>query len=73
MNTNMWDHTFTAKHIAVLQETLNFKVISPISKLLACGDTGMGAMAEPRTIVQEAMIHVNSLTKRNISQTDDGD
>ncbi|ORZ18640.1 flavo protein [Absidia repens] len=50
MNTNMWVHPFTGKHLAVLQDTFNFKVVAPISKTLACGDTGVGAMAEPETI-----------------------
>ncbi|KAF9395778.1 hypothetical protein CPC16_006964 [Podila verticillata] len=51
MNTNMWNHKFTAKHLAVLTEELHYQVIPPISKLLACGDLGIGAMAEYRTIV----------------------
>ncbi|KAI8334753.1 flavoprotein [Chlamydoabsidia padenii] len=50
MNTNMWVHPFTSKHLAVLKDTFNFKVMAPISKTLACGDTGVGAMAEPTTI-----------------------
>ncbi|KAG0165193.1 hypothetical protein DFQ28_009109, partial [Apophysomyces sp. BC1034] len=55
MNTNMWTHPFTATHLGVLQDTLTFKIISPISKTLACGDTGIGAMAEPQTIVAQTM------------------
>ncbi|KAG0336327.1 hypothetical protein BG004_008106 [Podila humilis] len=51
MNTNMWNHKFTSKHLSVLMEELNYRVIPPISKLLACGDLGVGAMAEYRTIV----------------------
>jgi len=52
MNTNMWEHSFTAKHLSVLTDTLGFRVVAPISKLLACGDLGVGAMAEPETIVK---------------------
>ncbi|KAG0333126.1 hypothetical protein BG000_009453 [Podila horticola] len=51
MNTNMWNHKFTAKHLAVLTDELHYRVIPPISKLLACGDLGIGAMADYRTIV----------------------
>ena len=40
MNTNMWMHPFTSKHLGVLREMLSFQVIEPISKKLACGDTG---------------------------------
>jgi hypothetical protein len=33
-------HPFTAKHLEVLESLLSYKIISPISKLLACGDLG---------------------------------
>ncbi|CAG8448910.1 10009_t:CDS:2 [Ambispora leptoticha] len=51
MNTNMWNHPFTAKHLKVLVEELGYIVVPPISKKLACGDLGVGAMAEYVTIV----------------------
>eukprot|EP00124_Ichthyophonus_hoferi_P002782 Ihof_evm4s206 gene=Ihof_evmTU4s206 len=38
MNTHMWTHPHTARHLAMLKE-LGYKVIPPISKCLACGDT----------------------------------
>ncbi|KAF9904297.1 hypothetical protein EC991_002848 [Linnemannia zychae] len=53
MNTNMWNHKFTAMHLATLTDVLGYRVIPPISKLLACGDLGVGAMAEYHTIVEE--------------------
>lgn len=40
MNTSMWHHPFTAKHLQVLESVLDYKIIQPISKKLACGDTG---------------------------------
>ncbi len=48
MNTNMWQHPLTAKQLATVQSfgISTVTVISPITKLLACGDTGVGAMAE---------------------------
>eukprot|EP00249_Psilotum_nudum_P010186 c22388_g1_i1 orf=317-910(-) len=49
MNTFMWNNTFTQKHLDSIKE-LGFVVISPISKKLACGDYGAGAMAEPSVI-----------------------
>ncbi|KAJ1982826.1 putative phosphopantothenoylcysteine decarboxylase [Dimargaris cristalligena] len=61
MNTHMWDHPFTAKHLRVLTEELGIKVISPISKLLACGDTGVGAMAEPQDIITRVQSYMNDL------------
>lgn len=39
MNTFMWSNPFTAKHLSVLEQ-LGIESIPPISKLLACGDTG---------------------------------
>lgn len=74
MNTLMWLHPFTKKHLRSLaadsgaahipghfdEETLiaqindrakNLRIVAPISKLLACGDLGVGAMAEVDAIV----------------------
>ncbi|CAO3564016.1 unnamed protein product [Mortierella alpina] len=61
MNTNMWNHKFTAMHLATLTGVLNYQVIQPISKLLACGDLGIGAMAEYRTIVDEIKRQVEEM------------
>lgn len=52
MNTFMWDSPFTRQHICVLEQQLGVHVIPPISKALACGDVGAGAMAEPTSIAQ---------------------
>ena len=74
MNTLMWLHPFTKKHLRSLaadfgaahipghfdEETLirqindrakTLRIVAPISKLLACGDVGVGAMAEVESIV----------------------
>ena len=74
MNTLMWQHPFTRKHLRSLaadfgaghipghfdEETLiaqindrakALKIVAPISKLLACGDIGVGAMAEVDAVV----------------------
>ncbi|KAJ1963379.1 hypothetical protein IWQ62_003238, partial [Dispira parvispora] len=47
MNTYMWDHPFTSKHLGTLTQELGCQVIPPVRKTLACGDTGMGAMENP--------------------------
>ncbi|KAF9986299.1 hypothetical protein BGZ65_008090 [Modicella reniformis] len=65
MNTNMWNHKFTAIHLSTLTDVLNYRVILPISKLLACGDLGVGAMAEYRTIVDEIKEQVELLNANN--------
>lgn len=50
MNTYMWDSPFTSEHIHKLETELGVHVFSPVSKTLACGDVGTGAMAEPTSI-----------------------
>ena len=49
MNTLMWDSPFTRQHLAAL-EALGAVVVPPVSKRLACGDVGTGAMAAPEDV-----------------------
>ena len=49
MNTQMWSHPFTDKHIVEL-ESIGYQVIYPISKVLMCGDVGTGAMESVQVI-----------------------
>jgi phosphopantothenoylcysteine decarboxylase len=51
MNTHMWTSPFTERHLKEL-DGLGIRLIEPISKKLACGDVGTGAMAEPLNIVE---------------------
>jgi phosphopantothenoylcysteine decarboxylase len=54
MNTMMWDHPYTMKHLQQLQTDLKYiHVIQPIVKTLACNDTGKGAMADVKDIIDE--------------------
>lgn len=50
MNTLMYEHPLTRKHQAVLKE-FGYVEIPCVTKMLACGDNGIGAMASVRTIV----------------------
>ena len=43
MNTRMWTHPYTAKHLSVVCKELGYHEVPPVSKTLACGDTGMYA------------------------------
>lgn len=66
MNTAMWRHVITRKHIAVLEDEWGvsadgegaqegggwFEVLRPQEKELACGDVGDGAMKDWREIVE---------------------
>lgn len=47
MNTCMWDHPLTKRHLHELHAFGPHTVttIPPVSKTLACGDTGTGALA----------------------------
>lgn len=54
MNTHMWTHPLTAKHIAEVK-ALGVHVVDPVTKTLACGDTGTGAMASVDTLVEQVV------------------
>lgn len=53
MNTAMWEHPMTQRNLRLLRRTQRERliVVPPVEKLLACGDTGMGAMASIADIV----------------------
>lgn len=44
MNTAMWEHPITVKHLDQVKE-FGYFIVPPIRKILICGDEGMGAMA----------------------------
>ena len=46
----MWDHPVTNPQINVLK-SWGYQEIPPIEKMLMCKDKGVGAMAEPDSIV----------------------
>ena len=53
MNTLMWNNAVTKKHLDLISEYYaNFTVIPPMTKILACGDEGMGAMASVEAILE---------------------
>ncbi|KAI8660994.1 Flavoprotein domain-containing protein [Fusarium keratoplasticum] len=57
MNTCMWNHPITATQIRVLEKDWGgengwFEVLRPVSKNLACGDTGNGAMIPWENVVE---------------------
>uniref|UniRef100_A0A383VT09 phosphopantothenoylcysteine decarboxylase n=1 Tax=Tetradesmus obliquus TaxID=3088 RepID=A0A383VT09_TETOB len=60
MNTFMWDSPFTAQHLAAIQQ-LGVTVVDPVSKTLACGDVGQGAMASPETIAAACEVALQGL------------
>ena len=54
MNTFMWHQRITGTHLGTLEER-GVTIVPPIAKRLACGDTGVGAMAEVHDIVDTAV------------------
>lgn len=54
MNTRMWDHPVTEEHLNKIGDWLisreRYGLAHPVSKMLACGTEGMGAMADVKTI-----------------------
>ena len=52
MNTFMWEHPATDKHLSVLKHWYRATIVAPIDKTLACGDTGIGALANIDDIVR---------------------
>ncbi|GAB1605130.1 phosphopantothenoylcysteine decarboxylase-like isoform X1 [Argonauta hians] len=56
MNTLMWEHVLTQRHINTLKD-FGYTEIPCVAKKLACADVGMGAMASVETIVQKIVQH----------------
>lgn len=58
MNTKMYDHPLTQKNLNTLA-AIGYRELSPKESLLACGDTGRGALADLYLIMQtiEDLLH----------------
>jgi len=54
MNTLMWEHPVTARHLAQIAADLRsgLHVVEPIEKKLACEEVGIGAMADRPVLVE---------------------
>lgn len=55
MNTEMWKKKTIQKNVQILED-MGYIQIHPIEKLLACGDYGVGALAEATEIVNRIKI-----------------
>lgn len=58
MNTFMWSNPFTKRHLDTIND-LGISLIPPVTKRLACGDYGNGAMAEPSEIYTTVRLSYN--------------
>ena len=52
MNTHMWMHPLTQRNVEILTATNRFDWQIPVEKRLACGDVGVGGLADPVVILQ---------------------
>lgn len=56
MNTVMWQKPIVQQHLHTLREQ-GAGIIDPVAGDLACGESGVGAMADP-TVIAEAVAHL---------------
>ena len=68
MNTAMWSHPCTNQQINQL-EKWGYHIIPPISKKLACGDEGVGALALIDTIVETVKAACKHISHQNDDST----
>jgi len=64
MNTLMYEHPLTAQHIRTIREVIGYHVVGPVSKSLACGDVGVGAMVEWRDIIASVVERFHLVKKK---------
>lgn len=56
MNTQMWEKSITHRQLTEIRYQLPLlHLVMPVSKVLACGEEGMGAMAPIQTIVEAVL------------------
>ena len=51
MNTNMWNSPANQRNLELLNNSPRYTIVSPVNKRLACGDIGMGGLADLSDIV----------------------
>ena len=51
MNTEMWSNPVVQRNLRWLDELQRYRVVNPIEKRLACGDFGIGGLAEPSDLL----------------------
>jgi phosphopantothenoylcysteine decarboxylase/phosphopantothenate--cysteine ligase len=53
MNTEMWNHPIVQRNVRWLEESGRYRFADPVVKRLACGDVGVGGLAEVDEILGE--------------------
>ncbi|CAE6366995.1 hypothetical protein BN14_06091 [Rhizoctonia solani AG-1 IB] len=67
MNTHMYEHPLTARHLDIVKDVIGYNIIGPIGKALACGD--IGAMTEWSDIVQLVVTRWSLTPKESASKS----
>lgn len=52
MNTKMWEHPVVVRNLRWLEELGRYTIVAPSHKRLACGDVGVGGLADVPDIVE---------------------
>lgn len=55
MNTEMWLHPVIQRNLRWLAELGRYRIVAPVEKRLACGDYGVGGMADPAEVLARAL------------------
>jgi phosphopantothenoylcysteine synthetase/decarboxylase len=63
MNTQMWDQPVTQRNLRWIQELGRYTVVDPVEKRLACGDVGVGGLAETADIMDAIIAAYAELTR----------
>ncbi len=58
MNTEMWFHPVVQRNLAWLTELERYQIMAPVHKRLACGDVGVGGLANVEDIF-ESLQHMS--------------
>jgi phosphopantothenoylcysteine synthetase/decarboxylase len=69
MNTRMWENPAVQRNVTTLRE-MGVQMIGPAVGRLACGDEGMGRMAEPQEILQAIETIGSQLIRGRVDKSD---
>ncbi|MCO4747602.1 MAG: phosphopantothenoylcysteine decarboxylase [Proteobacteria bacterium] len=60
MNTEMWEHPAVKRNLDLLESWERYAVVPPVSKRLACGDIGVGGLADVADILSAVESHASN-------------
>jgi phosphopantothenoylcysteine decarboxylase / phosphopantothenate---cysteine ligase len=69
MNTRMWDHPATQRNLKELAQWPNVTIVNPSAGLLACGETGVGHLADAPSLLRALYRALHPMAGRLAGQT----